>query len=675
MWLIWVLLVLILISPVVVIARRSVFATRDLHANEPRNHQNAGNGNAIGVHVAHPVLRLALWPVASHYGLCYSAHRSGDMPLIERALRSLGESIVREKITHKSAVESQNSKNYFPVFMILVFMALLVLLLPSTAAATDIYFQNVATGANNGTSCANGYSFNDPTHGMNASANNLAGNVLHVCWSAALPAGTAVYSAPNGGAAGDPIVIQLESGASINAPYLGTVFELNGHSHFVIRGPTPCGNGTGGSACTAKIQNTLNGAIGAACPGGPCTTSNSSLFVDASSTTSDVEVANLYIGPLCYEVAGDNACIANNQFLVKFYGFAGTLNVHDLYVTDCGWCLNGDGNNVHIWNTESNRTQHFVGMGNASSSAGETDFQFHDNWMHDVGNWTGSANHNNGVHLFFYGPGGSRPNGTYQLSGNLIYNNLCSGTWNGNTACIQFESGVENTYFFNNVCRANADSGQFNNGCFQVGGTNIALYNNTVIGKGAVQTEPNLSPGGRQQTVENNLSSTAGQLITTSSFQFVTGVMQPTFTFYGNNYYMNIIGSNGFGWCPPGGGSCLPTSSLPIWQSQGKTYLSSFDSTSAYSPSSTVNSDGSLQPGSPAIGFGVNLSSLCGTTNGPVVGLTVPTALCSDTTAGNTRTPFARPGPGGGNWDAGAYAQASNVSRPAPPTSVSAQAQ
>jgi len=555
--------------------------------------------------------------------------------------------------------------------LMFLIMALLSLLLPSrAAAASNIYFAQTAQGSANGADCADAYAWNDATHGINAASNNAAGSVLHLCGTFTLSAGQNFYSAPNGGASGNPITIQFESGATLQAPYLGTAFELNGHSHFVIGGLTTCGNGTGGSSCTATIRNTLNGAPGAACSGGPCTTSNSSLFVDASGTTSDVEVKNLYIGPLCYEVSGDNSCVANNQFLVKFYGFSGTLNVHDLYVTDCGWCLNGDGNSVHVWNTESNRTQHFVGMGNASNPAGETDFEFHDNWMHDPGNWTGGANHNNGAHLFYYCPGSTRCT-SYQLSGNLIYNNLCTGNWNGNTACIQFEAGVENTYFFNNVCPPNTDSGQYNNGCFQIAGNNNIAYNNTIVGKGSVSTVCVLESGGQKQTVENNVLSSAEALICSNASTTDFNGSGPSWTFYGHNYYMNIQSANGVAFdfiTPTMTGK--ETDSLTTWQGYGNPYLSGFDSTSAYSSSSTVNSTGALQAGSPAIGFGANLSSLCAQNGG-----SLPNALCFDTSAGNTRAPVARPGPDGGNWDAGAYASAgsSGGSQPNPPVGLTAE--
>jgi hypothetical protein len=42
------------------------------------------------VQVFEPVLRLAMRPVVTPCGLCYSGHGSGDTPLIEQALRSVG---------------------------------------------------------------------------------------------------------------------------------------------------------------------------------------------------------------------------------------------------------------------------------------------------------------------------------------------------------------------------------------------------------------------------------------------------------------------------------------------------------------------------------------------------------------------------------------------------------
>lgn len=91
-----------------------------------------------------------------------------------------------------------------------------------------------------------------------------------------------------------------------------------------------------------------------------------------------------------------------------------------------------------------------------------------------------------------------------------------------------------------------------------------------------------------------------------------------------NNLYYNPIGSNGFGW----NGSY--SSSFTTWKSN-----CSCDSSGSLTADAKLNSDGTLQSGSPAIGFGADLTSL---------GISL---LDSD------KNSIARPS--GSPWDAGAY--------------------
>jgi len=134
---------------------------------------------------------------------------------------------------------------------------ILMTLVASPAAATDIYVAQSATGASNGADCADAY----PVTWFNTAANWGTqigpGVTVHLCGTI-----TTSLTAQGNGAAGSPVTILFESGAILSQPYCAgdACLNLTGRSYITVDGGTPCGYINGADlTCNGTIQNTTNG--------------------------------------------------------------------------------------------------------------------------------------------------------------------------------------------------------------------------------------------------------------------------------------------------------------------------------------------------------------------------------------------------------------------------------
>lgn len=326
------------------------------------------------------------------------------------------------------------------------FLAVLVLVPP--ASATDIYFGSSSAGSNNGTSCANAYAYNDGTHGWSLSAQQSAGNVLHICsgtWS--LPSNVALFSTANAGTLGNPIKLIADQGATtIQCSDCSPNDGLNGAFQFT----KSFWIFDGGNNLT--IQNTLNGSSGSTCPGGSCSelTANSVLISSTASTCSGCATP------------GDNLIIRNFVQL-------GPVYVHGSGTTDTGFDSNsvislsetytkvsqnsftggyvmigtqGLSSNQEIdHNTFTNCAHCYtIGMGGAAPTLSHV--FIHDNWFHGTtiyddqesacgGGSPGPCYHVNAKIIFANSGGGGNCGGgiNCSITDLQIYNELCDGTW------------------------------------------------------------------------------------------------------------------------------------------------------------------------------------------------------------------------------------------------------
>jgi hypothetical protein len=519
-----------------------------------------------------------------------------------------------------------------------------VLVLAATAGASDVYFAPNAQGSNNGSNCANAYAYNDGTHGWNASSSQVAGNNLHACpgtYNAS--AGGTMLTTVNSGSSGQPITLIADQGAAtFQSPYFsaGGGIAVN-NTYWVINGDN-----------NLTIQNTLNGSPGASCIGGPCSYQESSYAIVANAGNLIVEnttFSDIYLhvrndtngtGSAVYFLNDNNVTISGNT-------------IHDARLALAGW-----GSNVVVSNnTMYNCAAAYWFGANVSTS----NVLIHDNYMYNVGNWatTNDTFHLEYIHMF-------TNYGSYTPIGGLqIYNNYF-GSPGANccqSAMLYFEGSYENPMIFNNVFQ-NANNGvdympainmEVVSSPYKV--TNPVFVNNTFIGY-SISTSAMTTSGLSGITWQNNVVTGNGTLYSSGDSgadSFASGGVN-------NNAYENIASDYGAG--QPFGYNAKIEASLPPWQSALPS-SSGADSASKFVPLTTlgVNSDGTLQAGSVAIGLGANLSGLNITP--------LSTGAPATFGAGGSCGAGCLPRPSNGAWDAGAYPYGANSqSPPSAPTGL-----
>jgi hypothetical protein len=283
----------------------------------------------------------------------------------------------------------------------------------------------------------------------------------------------------------------------------------------------------------------------------------------------------------------------------------------------------------------SNNTFHDDGTGmvwvsntNGGGSIGPVVFS--NNTLDGFSVWNTSADcyHEDGIHC--WDSPGYTP---VHYNGVYVYDNRWSGMGGPTTTGYIFLEGgnvgsaticADNTsdfWIFNNVFTSTAGLG---NGLIEPTSSrphvlnNTANGNDTTAGACLVWNQGDIGPG----SVENNVFSSCSSFVYDSN-------QQPLGTL-DSNVYANGGGS---AWRWGSNTMGFTSGSFSSWKSD-----TGGDAHSMMTSNADLNSDGSLQSGSPAIGMGTNLTSLC---TGNL------TALCTEING--------TPRPTTGAWDAGAY--------------------
>jgi hypothetical protein len=480
------------------------------------------------------------------------------------------------------------------------------------------------------------------------------GTTVTICGTFTGQAGSTEFTFQGNGSSGNPITLLFDSNTQLNAPYWA---------------PSSGGAGCGGAICmygrsyitvdggsTGIIQNTANGDA--------LSNRSDSEAIEATScnncTIQNLTIQNIYVHPR-------NGTGSIDQTQMRCISFSGSnWNINNNTMHDAGWCLfqaysNGDTNTTISANNIYNFDH---GWMLATSSANSfTNAYFHDNQMHDTANWdaSGCPFHHDGIHTF--GTGGS------SMSGIRVYNNYYYGNWGTcPTGFIFVEGGGSSTpshmgssAWWNNEFVVASGAVVNTNGWFDLASGESGtqqVYDNTFVGQGG-GADNTLCYGMENLsglTFENNLTYQCGDPIS---------ILNSTLIAVDYNFYGNYTCANGGNCFINHGGSF--SGSYSAWKSG-----CSCDSHSIQNNSISFNANGSPQSGSPNIQQGIDLTSIA--TGGMAT-------LSSDTSAGDTSTPIARPT---GTcttqgtspcWDIGAYQYAAASQPPQPPTGLSATVQ
>jgi hypothetical protein len=519
----------------------------------------------------------------------------------------------------------------------------------------SIYFAASAQGSNNGTSCANAYSWTDGTNGINKSAQQKAGNTLHLCnqggtFTCGSTASNGITTV-NAGTSGNPITIVADNAVLMQCGSWGTYSTNPTGGAIDITQQYWTVNGQN----NLTIQNTLNGTAGAKCPGGTCSLANptAAVYVDANNVTvENLTTADMYDRTPC----GPNSEV-NQQFSVMIDAGASanivvqgnTMHDADQMITVVG----GSGaisNMTFTQNTMYHATTEIVvAEGGGGGSASNFTISFND--IYDNYYWwdAADANHLNGMHPFAATSGTSLNN--FVINGNYVHGDFggstCGGGGSHTTALIFFETtgggtGTGNA-FINNLLVSGSDDDP-SDGLLNLGDPNDSgalVANNTFVGANDGSGYSMIAGG--TFTWKNNLSTG----LTYGLYANGGGHGQVSASDH-NNYYQSSTG-----WRLSG----TIYSPFSTWQAAG------YDP-NGNSANPNLNSNYTLPLGSPAIGLGANLTSL---------GITaLDTGAPQTFGAGYTCGTGCASRPSSGNWDAGAYPYSTGDGPPNPPTGLTA---
>jgi hypothetical protein len=480
-------------------------------------------------------------------------------------------------------------KNLVPLGM-LVLVVMFLIFGSAVSSASDIFVAQNATGNNNGADCQDAYSaawFGTTANWGSNTGQIGPGTTVHLCGTISTP-----LTFQGSGTSGKPITIFFESGAAIDPSTCSTgtgnsCLSVAGKSNIIVDGGSACGwINHAQVSCNGTIENST------AQPSG------SNFAIDASNCT-NCEFRNLNIGPLYTKSSGgtDPSGDIRGIQAVSSAG-TGTWLVHNNILHDTSSAIvyvpsGGSDPGPQAYNNVTFNINSSMDISNNSNGT-LIGALVHDNHFGATANWdnTGCPDHHNALHEFAQGTGSN--------SGTSFHNNLIDGNWGDcATGGLFFEGPSGTVQVFNNYW--NPTYIQMNNGIVGLDGSgftgSVLFANNTVIGtsqSGDVCMSVGSGSGATALTMENNILSTCNTLINTATGTTYSKIDHNT---YGGN-------SSSTPWA---NGSAGHFYSFAQWQT-----LTSGESNSTFNSSTSyvkVNTDGTLQSGSPAIGAAVNLTS------------------------------------------------------------------
>jgi len=525
----------------------------------------------------------------------------------------------------------------------------------NASSAGNVYIAQNAAGSANGSSCSNAYAytfFNSDANWGSGGNQIGPGSTVHVCGTIS---NQIIFN--GSGTSGSVITLLFEPGAKLSAS--ATVWAADspiwfgGNSYIVINGGVAniggtsvnleaTDNGTGLAHQLAFYGMNLNSSHDVEITNFGC--ANNYVHSSPTDTAIDADTqACVYGNPLGANISIHNSTFHDNEDGILFsVGSNGTLN-------------------LQIYNNVMYRQDHSIFTSCGTSSSG---YYVHDNHIHDPANWDTASNsyHHNGW-IFPYYPG--------QICDQVYdYNNLYDGDWGvNNTSPIFFDSNggiLRNSYIYNDIFLNTNPSSPWGNGINLIPGNSaegngpVHAWNNTIIcGPGA---GAGMRVDGANIDFRNNVESSC------SDFYDTSNGTSSTIAAMDYNYYANLISSGGsaFSFLTRGTNGGSLATQFSVWRTITQALSGSSESHSGQGPSAGLSASGVPGVSSPVIGAGTNLCRAISCTGGLA-------ALASDTTAGGSRTPTARPATGA--WDIGAYQYSGGEGGPAPPSQLEATPQ
>jgi hypothetical protein len=522
----------------------------------------------------------------------------------------------------------------------------------TTSGAAQVFIAQSAAGSADGSSCANALPvswFDTPANWGTGAGQIGPGTTVGLCGTISTP-----LVAYGSGTSSEPITIAWQPGATLSSPDWGggAAIATNNNNYLVFNG-----EGVG------SIQATALGS-GLADQG-----EHAQAFWAENCTGCTFE--NLLIENLYQHTSNTDTSV--DQTMDNAIRFSGSdITIADNTIHDVGWALyaswNDGDSNISIYGNNIYNVDHGFVSSSGFPGGSIGPIYFYDNHIHDYANWdtTTDAYHHDGIHCYT-SDGGAGPS---HYDGFYIYDNrfdgavgqdatsqifMEGGNWSGATPCADATSKI---YIFNNVITSSDQP--TDNAYLTIGSSSGDVFNNTVMGATNAQmiggcASYNAEQSGQMIAFENNLLSDCDDLMSQAgppNGVFASG--SPNYNVYadgGENAFVcgTTSGTNYF----------YAFSQFSSWQNclandTGGTATGA-DQNSIAVASADLNSDGSPQSGSPAIGAGANLTSLCQGQPNPGLGALCETYTGPPAGGGAGSTTPGSPRPATGSWNAGAF--------------------
>ncbi len=513
------------------------------------------------------------------------------------------------------------------VKLALLVIAAFLVSMPARASMISVYVGQAAAGSGDGSSCANQKAvsfFNTSANWGSGTSQIGPGTTVHVCGVI-----TTQLTTQASGINGNPIIIQWESGASVQVCSSTGAFQMPGGSWIVVD--------LGGNSAAVVCPNNGDGLSQ--------TISNVVGISDGfGSGMSNIEIRNGTIGPL-YIKDGANFNNGNGTSANGIYLAGGTTNhFHDLTITDTARgildAINGTSTNDEIDHNSISRSGAGIYYACSGGSCTSNNAKIHANDFTVGFNWgtAGDFTHMESIHIFSNGAGSS-------INNIFIYDNNTHGNWPvvGGTAAYFVEqaqagtsNGTQSGYIFNNICTMT--SGHPGDGCIFLSRNNntFGVYNNVndcISNISTTGMEFDANAGNVFDFKNNIVMNCSTQIYTPGSAGTLTG---------DKNIYFNV-GSGGWNWHD------TPLT-FAAWKTQSGADANSASANPGLNSDYTIASTSSL-----AYQLGMNLTSLSITQ----LAITKPLKVGAGNSGvtGSVRS-------AAGNWAAGTYTVTVQVNAP-----------